>query len=72
MLARQNAYYDDVVTPSVRAFSFGFASCQPVPGGAAAQPGDAADAALYRAKAGGKARALFCIEADAAEAELAA
>lgn len=31
-----------------------------------------ADAALYRAKAGGKARALFCVEADAAEAELAA
>lgn len=31
-----------------------------------------ADAALYRAKAGGKARALFCLEADAADAELAA
>ena len=31
-----------------------------------------ADAALYRAKAGGKARALFCIEADAAEADMAA
>jgi diguanylate cyclase (GGDEF)-like protein len=31
-----------------------------------------ADAALYRAKKGGKARALFCLEADAAEAELAA
>lgn len=31
-----------------------------------------ADAALYRAKAGGKARALFCIEADAAMADLAA
>ena len=31
-----------------------------------------ADAALYRAKAGGKARALFCLEADAAEAEMAA
>lgn len=31
-----------------------------------------ADAALYRAKAGGKARALFCIEADAADAEMAA
>jgi diguanylate cyclase (GGDEF)-like protein len=31
-----------------------------------------ADAALYRAKAGGKARALFCIEADAIEAEMAA
>jgi len=31
-----------------------------------------ADAALYRAKAGGKARALFCLEADVAEAELAA
>lgn len=31
-----------------------------------------ADAALYRAKAGGKARAFFCIEADAATAELAA
>jgi diguanylate cyclase (GGDEF)-like protein len=31
-----------------------------------------ADAALYRAKAGGKARALFCLEADAADAEMAA
>lgn len=31
-----------------------------------------ADAALYRAKAGGKARAVFCIEADAADAEIAA
>ena len=33
-----------------------------------------ADAALYRAKAGGKARALFCLEADAvnADAEVAA
>lgn len=31
-----------------------------------------ADAALYRAKAGGKARALFCIEADAALADMAA
>ncbi len=31
-----------------------------------------ADAALYRAKAGGKARALFCIEADAAMADIAA
>ncbi len=31
-----------------------------------------ADAALYRAKAGGKARALFCIEADAAMADMAA
>lgn len=31
-----------------------------------------ADAALYRAKAGGKARALFCIEADAAIADMAA
>ncbi|MBB6424639.1 GGDEF domain-containing protein [Sphingopyxis sp. JAI128] len=31
-----------------------------------------ADAALYRAKAGGKARAIFCIEADAAAADLAA
>lgn len=31
-----------------------------------------ADAALYRAKAGGKARALFCIEADAADTEMAA
>jgi len=31
-----------------------------------------ADAALYRAKAGGKARALFCVEADAAAAEMAA
>lgn len=31
-----------------------------------------ADAALYRAKAGGKARALFCIEADAADADIAA
>ncbi|WP_235587997.1 GGDEF domain-containing protein [Sphingopyxis sp. H115] len=31
-----------------------------------------ADAALYRAKAGGKARAIFCIEADAAMADLAA
>lgn len=30
------------------------------------------DAALYRAKAGGKARALFCIEADAADTEMAA
>lgn len=31
-----------------------------------------ADAALYRAKAGGKARAIFCIEADAASADIAA
>ena len=31
-----------------------------------------ADAALYRAKADGKARALFCIEADAAMADIAA
>lgn len=31
-----------------------------------------ADAALYRAKAGGKARAYFCIEADAAMADIAA
>lgn len=31
-----------------------------------------ADAALYRAKAGGKARALFCIEADAVLADMAA
>lgn len=31
-----------------------------------------ADAALYRAKAGGKARALFCIEEDAAMANMAA
>lgn len=31
-----------------------------------------ADAALYRAKAGGKARAFFCIEADAAMADIAA
>lgn len=31
-----------------------------------------ADAALYRAKAGGKSRALFCIEADTADADLAA
>lgn len=31
-----------------------------------------ADAALYRAKAGGKARAYFCIEADAALADVAA
>ncbi len=31
-----------------------------------------ADAALYRAKAGGKARALFCLEADAADANMAA
>ncbi|QCB56968.1 GGDEF domain-containing protein [Sphingopyxis sp. PAMC25046] len=31
-----------------------------------------ADAALYRAKADGKARALFCIEADAAMADMAA
>ncbi len=31
-----------------------------------------ADAALYRAKAGGKARALFCVEADAAMADMAA
>lgn len=31
-----------------------------------------ADAALYRAKAGGKSRALFCLEAEAAAAELAA
>ena len=31
-----------------------------------------ADAALYRAKAGGKARALFCAETDAAAADIAA
>ncbi|WP_294048146.1 GGDEF domain-containing protein [Sphingopyxis sp.] len=31
-----------------------------------------ADAALYRAKAGGKARALFCVEEDAAIANIAA
>lgn len=31
-----------------------------------------ADAALYRAKAGGKARALFCIETDASLADMAA
>lgn len=31
-----------------------------------------ADAALYRAKAGGKARALFCADADAATADMAA
>jgi diguanylate cyclase (GGDEF)-like protein len=31
-----------------------------------------ADAALYRAKAGGKARALFCIDTDAAMADVAA
>lgn len=31
-----------------------------------------ADAALYRAKAGGKARALFCVDADAAMADMAA
>ena len=31
-----------------------------------------ADAALYRAKKGGKARALFCLEADVLDAELAA
>lgn len=31
-----------------------------------------ADAALYRAKAGGKARALFCVEEDAAMANIAA
>ncbi|WP_447753978.1 diguanylate cyclase domain-containing protein [Sphingopyxis fribergensis] len=31
-----------------------------------------ADAALYRAKAGGKARALFCVEADATMADMAA
>jgi diguanylate cyclase (GGDEF)-like protein len=31
-----------------------------------------ADAALYRAKTGGKARALFCVEADAAMADMAA
>lgn len=31
-----------------------------------------ADAALYRAKAGGKARALLCVEADAADADMAA
>ncbi len=31
-----------------------------------------ADGALYRAKAGGKARALFCAEADAAKADIAA
>ena len=31
-----------------------------------------ADAALYRAKAGGKARALFCLEADATDANMAA
>jgi diguanylate cyclase (GGDEF)-like protein len=31
-----------------------------------------ADAALYRAKKGGKARALFCLEADVMDAELAA
>ena len=31
-----------------------------------------ADAALYRAKEGGKSRAIFCIEADAADADLAA
>ncbi|WP_431561438.1 diguanylate cyclase domain-containing protein [Sphingopyxis sp.] len=31
-----------------------------------------ADAALYRAKTGGKARALFCVEADAAIADMAA
>ena len=31
-----------------------------------------ADAALYRAKAGGKARAIFCVEADAAMADMAA
>ncbi len=31
-----------------------------------------ADAALYRAKAGGKGRALFCVVGDTAEAELAA
>jgi len=31
-----------------------------------------ADAALYRAKAGGKSRALFCIEEDARAADMAA
>ncbi len=31
-----------------------------------------ADAALYRAKAGGKARALFCVEADTVVADIAA
>lgn len=31
-----------------------------------------ADAALYRAKAGGKARALFCLDADAVAADMAA
>ncbi len=31
-----------------------------------------ADAALYRAKAGGKARALFCVDGDAAAADMAA
>jgi diguanylate cyclase (GGDEF)-like protein len=31
-----------------------------------------ADSALYRAKVGGKSRALFCIEADAAAADIAA